>query len=126
MSATATAPARRRSGTTKREITVEAAALFGARGFAAVSVQEIADRVGITAAAIYRHYPSKEAVLDAVLLEAISTCESIVPPAPDDDELATQSMRMSVQLVVDCPGRLATYARERHRASAEANRELAQ
>jgi AcrR family transcriptional regulator len=119
------APPRRRSSTTKHDITVEAAALFGERGFAAVSMQEIADRVGITAAAIYRHYPSKDAVLDAVLFESISTCELVTPPSVDADDPAATSMRMSVQLVVDYPDQLATYARERHRATPDADRELA-
>ena len=126
--ATATAPGRRRSGTTKHDLTAAAAALFGERGFAAVSVQEIADRVGISAAAIYRHYPSKEALLDAVLFEGISTCEAavaIAPPAVHTDDLAAQAIRLSVKLVVDSPGQLATYARERHRAGPEAGRALA-
>src|SRR5213078_4411605 len=69
--AAATAATARRPGSTKAEIVAEAAGLFGPRGFAAVSVQEIADRVGITAGAIYRHFPSKEAVLDAVLFDSI-------------------------------------------------------
>src|SRR5262249_25402904 len=56
---------------------------------------------------------------------AISTCELVVPPPVGAGELAAKAMHSSVQVVIECPGRLATYARERHRAGPDANRELA-
>jgi AcrR family transcriptional regulator len=48
-------------GTAER-ILRESALLFGSRGFAAVSMREIAQAVGITAAALYNHYKSKEEI----------------------------------------------------------------
>ena len=111
--------AHRRSRSTKGDIVVEAAGLFAERGFAAVSVQEIGERVGITAGAIYRHFPSKEAVLHAVLLESIDAWVDAAAPAPSTDgaeQPVSRVVQSSVQLVVDRPGELATYVRERHRA----------
>jgi AcrR family transcriptional regulator len=44
-----------------------AAAQFAERGFAAVSIADIAAAVGVTAPAIYRHVRSKAELLDDVL-----------------------------------------------------------
>lgn len=41
--------------------------LFAQRGFAAVSVREIAGRVGLNQASIYNHFSSKQALYEAVL-----------------------------------------------------------
>jgi AcrR family transcriptional regulator len=109
--------ARPRAGSTKGAIVAAAADLFAERGFAAVSVQEIGEAVGITGGAIYRHFPSKEAVLHAVLLDtiehwlAVGEAETNRSSSPS----IARVVASSVQLVVDRPGQLATYVRERHR-----------
>jgi TetR/AcrR family transcriptional regulator len=41
--------------------------LFAERGYAAVSVREIAGQVGLNQASIYNHFPSKQALYEAVL-----------------------------------------------------------
>jgi AcrR family transcriptional regulator len=47
----------------RRQLIVEAgAAVFSERGYHAASMEEIAARVGITAAALYRHFPNKYAL----------------------------------------------------------------
>ncbi|MDO3700194.1 TetR family transcriptional regulator [Micromonospora sp. C28SCA-DRY-2] len=48
---------------TRQRILTVAAALFAERGYRATSMQEIADRVGITKAALYYHFAAKEDVL---------------------------------------------------------------
>lgn len=48
---------------TVRAILAESARLFVARGYAAVSVREIADAVGVTVGALYKHFPTKQAIL---------------------------------------------------------------
>lgn len=45
------------------EVLDKAAALFAARGFAATSLQDIADQVGVSRTAIYYYFDSKDAVL---------------------------------------------------------------
>lgn len=52
---------------TKQLIFNAAAELFSERGFHAVSIQDIAKKVGVRKSNIYNHYPSKEAILDALL-----------------------------------------------------------
>ena len=56
---------------TKQKIIDKALELFAARGYDAVSVGEIADAVGIKAPSLYNHYPSKQAIFNAVV-EAVA------------------------------------------------------
>ncbi len=47
----------------KAQIALAAAELFGTRGYPAVGVDEIAGAVGISGPAVYRHFPTKYAIL---------------------------------------------------------------
>ncbi|MCF6386513.1 TetR/AcrR family transcriptional regulator [Mycobacterium sp. MBM] len=61
-------PVRRRPRDRKAQIVKAAAEAFSALGYHAVSMEEIAARVGISAAALYRHSPNKYGLFrDAVL-----------------------------------------------------------
>lgn len=51
----------------KAQIIREATRLFSHDGYDKVTVKQLADACSITEPAIYRHYPSKEAIYDAVL-----------------------------------------------------------
>ena len=57
-------------GATRARILETADALFLERGYSGTSVQQIAKRVGISAAALYWHFESKEAIFATVLLDA--------------------------------------------------------
>lgn len=64
---------RRARGTATRErIVREAFALFSERGFHAVSVRDIAAAVGIKDASLYNHFPTKQAIFDAVLADQLA------------------------------------------------------
>lgn len=52
---------------TKQKIIDKALELFSTRGYDAVSVMEIAKSVGIRASSLYNHYPSKQAIFDAIV-----------------------------------------------------------
>jgi AcrR family transcriptional regulator len=52
---------------TRDAIVRAAAALIGEKGFAASSIEEIAAAAGVAKGAVYHHFPSKEAVFEAVL-----------------------------------------------------------
>lgn len=54
---------------TKERILIEALNLFSQKGYAGVSVQEIAQAVGIKAPSLYKHYSGKEAIFQAILDE---------------------------------------------------------
>lgn len=52
---------------TKQKILDTALALFSERGYDSVSVGDIAKAVGIKAPSLYNHYPSKQAIFDAIV-----------------------------------------------------------
>lgn len=52
---------------TKQKILEKALELFSAYGYDSVSVGEIAKAVGIKAPSLYNHYPSKQAIFDAIV-----------------------------------------------------------
>ena len=57
----------------QRELLAAAAKLFAENGYHAVGINDISASVGLSGPALYRHYPSKEAVLIAIFDEAITT-----------------------------------------------------
>ena len=54
---------------TKKRILLEAVQLFARYGYDAVSVERIAEAVGIKAPSLYKHYGSKREIFDSVLRE---------------------------------------------------------
>ena len=59
-------------GEARERLLDEATALFLTRGFADVSMQEIADAVGVTKAATYYHFRNKEDLFEEVARQAIN------------------------------------------------------
>src|SRR6204780_476668 len=50
----------------RRRILAVALELFAVRGYAGTSIRDITERMGLTKAALYYHFASKEQILDAV------------------------------------------------------------
>lgn len=79
--------------TTKEEIIRISLKLFAERGFDAVSTSMIAEQLGITKGALYRHFENKQAIFDAIWnrmlkLDAERANEDSVPEkqyAEDED-----------------------------------------
>ena len=63
---------------TQARIFVAARALFDQSGVDGVSMRRIADKVGITPMAIYKHYPDKDALLNALMLDGFAAWEARV------------------------------------------------
>ena len=74
---------------TRDQIPVVALRLFGAKGYEATSMREIAEQLGITKAALYYHFNSKEDIVRAVLAAMVSQLDDLVqwakaqPPGPE-------------------------------------------
>jgi AcrR family transcriptional regulator len=72
--------------TTRTEILAAARRAFEEAGETGLSVRDVAARVGLTPMAIYRHFENRQALLDALVLEAIDEWRrrvaSIAPCAP--------------------------------------------
>ena len=60
---------------TKQRILDEALTLFSEKGYANVLVNDIAERVGIKAPSLYKHYKNKQAIFDAIIDEMSSKFE---------------------------------------------------
>lgn len=55
--------------TTKERIAEEALTLFSIKGFKGTSVKNIADAVGIKDASLYKHFKSKQEILDTIVAD---------------------------------------------------------
>nr|WP_030191878.1 TetR/AcrR family transcriptional regulator [Streptomyces violaceorubidus] len=90
MTADPTTAARPRN---RRQLIVEAAGrVFSDRGYHRASMEEIAAGVGITAAALYRHFPNKYALFaecaDVMAQGLVAALDEVPPGAPLADVLA--------------------------------------
>jgi AcrR family transcriptional regulator len=77
----------------RKQLIVEAAGrVFSERGYHAASMEEIAASVGITAAALYRHFPNKYALFaecaNVMVDRLVAAVDDVPPEAPLTDLLA--------------------------------------
>jgi len=91
---------------TRGRILLAAAALFGERGYASTSLRAIAGSVGMTPPALYWYFPSKQAILHALLrrmfIDFLGAIEAdVVGPEPEDK--LRQLVRAHVRRGVDQP-----------------------
>ncbi|MFB8026266.1 TetR/AcrR family transcriptional regulator [Streptomyces sp. NPDC056465] len=84
----------------RRQLIVGAAGrVFSERGYHATSMEEVAARVGITAAALYRHFPNKYALFAAcadVMVDGLVTALDEVPPGAALTDVLTALTRITV------------------------------
>jgi AcrR family transcriptional regulator len=73
---------------TKDQILAAARAAFDQGGVEALSLRDIARAVGITPMAIYRHYENKQALIDALVLDALGEWSARAEAVPRDDPRA--------------------------------------
>jgi AcrR family transcriptional regulator len=66
----------------RRQILSTALSCFAERGFSGTTTRELAQRVGITEAALYRYFPSKESLYAAILDEKMAPVELVDYMAP--------------------------------------------
>jgi AcrR family transcriptional regulator len=78
---------------TRKSIVDNALALFGDKGYAVTSVQEIADAAGVTKGAFYHHFDSKEDLLRLIHDEFIDYQLALLKMALDEDESSADRLR---------------------------------
>jgi AcrR family transcriptional regulator len=113
---------RRRPKDRKATIALTAAELFCARGFHNVGVEDIAKAVGITGPAIYRHFPTKQAIL-AAAAEELGTAFAETVAAADGLDAAMAAL---VRYTLDRRSVARLYQWEGRHLSAEAQPRVAE
>ncbi|MEU4223495.1 helix-turn-helix domain-containing protein [Nonomuraea sp. NPDC026600] len=94
MTKTDQVPGTRRKGSqTRADIQEAALSLFTERGYDATSMREIAEQLGITKAALYYHFDSKEAVIRSLFTDHLRALDDLLDWAagqPRSPELASE------------------------------------
>ena len=98
------APVDARRTDTRERIVATAAGLFAERGFAGTSIRDISDALGLTKAALYYHFASKEEILRAIVEQPITAIRGVLESEPD---LSTVGARRAfvgdvVMAMADC------------------------
>jgi len=84
-------------GTAER-IRDAAAALFRENGFNGTSMQALATAVGVTKSSLYHHYPSKQALLAAIIEVTMSRVTPLVREIAESDLSASLRLHRALEL----------------------------
>jgi AcrR family transcriptional regulator len=107
---------RLRSSVRRKELIAVAGNLFASRGYYAVTVDDIGEAVGLTGPALYRHFPSKEALLVAVFDEVIEQLtirlRAIVSESPDPGTALLAIVRLHVEFAIEQRENVAVWRQE--------------
>ena len=76
--------------------------LFSEQGFDGTSLQQIADRLGVTKAALYYHYRSKDELLAAVVEPLFTNLEAFMDSAESSEGRKPAHRRQRLAAYVDC------------------------
>src|SRR5665811_403620 len=90
------------AGSTRDRILQIALDLFGRQGYEGTSIRNIADRMGMTKAAIYYHFPSKENLLADILTPAMTRVGHVLATAGPVS--TSEQRRALVTALVDVVG----------------------
>jgi AcrR family transcriptional regulator len=109
------APVRPLSSTRDR-LLVAAAHLFSRRGFHAVSIYDLGGELGMSGAAIYRHFAGKTAILEAlcerVVTRTVERGQEVVRAGTSDRAVLRGLVEVQLEMVLDDRDVLVTYLRE--------------
>jgi AcrR family transcriptional regulator len=99
------ARAPRRDPARKARILAASAELISRHGYHAVGLAEIGTAAGIVSTGVYRHFPSKSAILAALLHQVMdllgAAAGEIVATAPDDRAAVTELVRHHVRVAIE-------------------------
>lgn len=109
---------RRRTSVRRRELIEAAARLFAARGYYAVTVDDLGEALGISGPALYRHFPSKQALLVAVFDQVIEMqreqLAEALSEAADPSGALEAMVRLHVRFAVEQRETMAVWRQEFH------------
>lgn len=95
--------------TSRRDLLLESAAdLFAAKGFHGVGIDDIGEAAGITGPGVYRHFPSKQALLETLIVMTMDRMLDLAEQAEDLDALVD----LHVTLVTEQRALISVWVRE--------------
>lgn len=80
----------------RETILARAAELFAGQGYEGTSLQQVASAVGMTKAAIYHYFPTKQAVYEAIVVDLLARLDTHVRGAVDATDHETRLRQMMV------------------------------
>lgn len=86
---------------TKNKIHTAAIKLFAKKGFAATSVQDIADTAGISTGLLYRHYKTKDDLFNELVSYAAAGLEKIVETFKNDSSPVEMIRHFTFEILND-------------------------
>jgi len=81
--------------TLRAKIAEAAQELYLREGIEGVSMRKIAEMVGVSAPAIYRHYQNKDELLNEIVVEGLKVLESYLQPALDAPNAYERLLRLT-------------------------------
>ena len=113
----------------RRELLLRAAAdLFAARGYHAVGIDDIGAAAGITGPGVYRHFPSKQALLEHLCERAMARmlegARSTTGAHPEPGDALRALLDLHVRFAVGERALLGVWAREQRALSDDVRRSL--
>jgi AcrR family transcriptional regulator len=109
---------RRRTAVRRLELINAAGRLFASRGYYAVTVDDLGEALGLSGPALYRHFPSKEALLvavfDQVIAQQTERLHEALAEAADPRTALESMVRSHVQFSVEQRENMAVWHQEFH------------
>lgn len=110
----------------KASLMRSAAKLFADHGFAAVSTVDLGDAVGMSGPALYNYFPSKDALLAELLIDASSRlldgCRGILAEPGDPDDLLRRLVEFHLDFATADPDIIRIQDRELAQLPKDVNR----
>jgi AcrR family transcriptional regulator len=96
-----------RDGKTAARILEAGEAILAEKGYKSLSMRAVGARVGISQAAIYRHYSDKAALVGSIVArgygQIVATLEAALSASGSESELVAASMRRYIELSLERP-----------------------
>jgi AcrR family transcriptional regulator len=90
-----------RAEATRARLIKIAGKLFGTRGYEATSIEDVLERAEVSKGALYHHFPSKEALFEAVFIEGERECMKEVAAAASKQTAPVEMLRAGCQRWLD-------------------------
>lgn len=109
----------------KRQLVDSAASLFVQRGYAQVSVADIARAAGVTAPSVYRHFDDKQSLLAAAVLAGVDDLEACTDRVLRDGNDAVTLISTVCALAVESPQTASLWRWTSNYLTVEQNKQVA-